>query len=227
MMRNNEPGRRQRQEPQSREQRERYSPDWSQQDAEPRFSDEPYYARNRNVERGRESESPRERSGAGRSDEGRLAGASERKERGADDDGSYYRGYYSQGSQPFDYPGGSGNLYFESWTLTGPYTGRGPKGYQRSNQQLIDEACQRLERDGEIDASDIEVTCENGVITLRGTVPERAMKRRAEQTVESVYGTRDVMNELRVASASQGDASSRNEGASQQRGGEDKKSQKQ
>jgi hypothetical protein len=225
-MRNNEPGRRQRQEPQSREERGRYSPDWSQQDAEPRFSDEPYYARNRNREGGREDESSRERSRYGQSDEGRMTRASQRNERGTDDEGSYYRGYYSQGSQPFDYPGGSGNLYFESWTLTGPYTGRGPKGYQRSSQQLIDEASQRLERDGEIDASDIEVTCENGVITLRGTVPERAMKRRAEQCVESVYGTRDVMNELRVAPQSEGESGSRNERTAQQSGGDDKKSQK-
>ena len=83
-------------------------------------------------------------------------------------------------------------------TLRGPYTGRGPKGYKRSDQQIIDEACQRLERDGEIDASEIEVSAEEGVIRLRGTVRDRNTKRRAEEVVESVYGARDVMNELRV-----------------------------
>ena len=83
--------------------------------------------------------------------------------------------------------------------ITGPHTGRGPKGYKRSDQQIIEEASQRLERDGDVDATDIEVTAENCVITLRGTVPDRATKRRAEECVESVYGVRDVMNELRVA----------------------------
>ena len=83
-------------------------------------------------------------------------------------------------------------------TLHGPYTGRGPKGYKRSDQQIIEEACQRLERDGDIDASEIEVTAEDGVIRLRGTVHDRRTKRRAEECIESIYGARDVMNELRV-----------------------------
>ena len=84
-------------------------------------------------------------------------------------------------------------------TLHGPYTGRGPKGYKRSDQQIMEDACQRLERDGEIDASDIEVTVEEGVIRLRGTVHDRKTKRHAEECVESIYGARDVMNELRVS----------------------------
>ena len=84
--------------------------------------------------------------------------------------------------------------------MHGPYSGRGPKGYKRSDQQIIEDACQRLERDGEIDASEIEVTAEDGVITLRGTVQDRRTKRHAEECVESVYGARDVMNELRVSS---------------------------
>jgi hypothetical protein len=116
-----------------------------------------------------------------------------------DEQQRHYRGYYSRSARPFAYPGGSGYLLSESWTLHGPYTGRGPKGYKRSDQQITEEACQRLERDGEIDASDIEVGAEDGVIRLRGTVQDRASKRRAEECVESIYGVSDVMNELRVA----------------------------
>jgi BON domain len=115
-----------------------------------------------------------------------------------DDQGSHYRGWYSRSATPFSYSGGTGYLYSESMTLHGPYTGRGPKGYKRSDQQIIEDACQRLERDGEIDASDIEVTAEDGVIRLRGMVRDRQTKRRAEECVESIYGARDVMNELRV-----------------------------
>jgi hypothetical protein len=132
--------------------------------------------------------------------EQRARGFTPREQRDRDDEqGSHYRGYYSREVRPFSYPGGSGALYMESWTLTGPYTGRGPKGYKRSDEQILEEACQRLERDGQIDASEIEVSAEDGVIRLRGTVPDRPMKRRAEECVESIYGTRDVMNELRVA----------------------------
>lgn len=84
---------------------------------------------------------------------------------------------------------------------SGPYTGRGPKGYRRSDRQILEDACQRLERDGQVDATEIEVSAKDGVIRLGGTVPERAMKRRAEECVESVYGARDVSNELRVSPA--------------------------
>jgi hypothetical protein len=124
-----------------------------------------------------------------------------------DEQDRHYRGYYSRSATPFSYPGGSGYLYSESMTLHGPYTGRGPKGYKRSDQQIIEEACQRLERDGEIDASEIEVSAEDGVIRLRGTVHDRKAKRRAEECVESIYGARDVMNELRVEQQGGGEQS--------------------
>ena len=187
-----------------REGSERFSPDWSREGSEPRRSDEQYYARNR--ERGGSSDYyspdwPYERSGQGR-DEGRELRRDQRADAqrlGIDDQESHYRGHYRRSAQPFSYPGGSGMLYSESLTLHGPYSGRGPKGYKRSDQQIMEDACQRLERDGEIDASDIEVSAEDGVIVLRGTVQDRQTKRRAEECVESVYGARDVMNELRVA----------------------------
>jgi hypothetical protein len=37
-----------------------------------------------------------------------------------------------------------------------------------------------------------------GEVTLTGTVPERWMKRLAEDVVEQVMGVRDVMNQIRV-----------------------------
>jgi hypothetical protein len=142
---------------------------------------------------------PYERGNQGRDQQ--RSGEGRYMQRGSDEEqGSHYRGYYSRSSAPFAYPGGQGYLYSESITLHGPYAGRGPKGYKRSDQQIMEEACQRLERDGEIDASEIEVTSEDGIITLRGTVPDRRTKRRAEECVESVYGARDVMNELRCSS---------------------------
>ena len=143
---------------------------------------------------------PYERGNQGRD---QRSGEGRYMQRGSEDEqGTHYRGYYSRSSAPFSYPGGQGYLYSESITLHGPYAGRGPKGYKRSDQQIIEEACQLLERDGDIDASEIEVAAEDGIITLRGTVPDRRTKRRAEECVESVYGARDVMNELRCSSQS-------------------------
>ena len=179
---------------------DRFSPDWSREGAEPRRSDEPYYSRNR--ERGGSGdhyspEWPYERSGQGRDERGGQGRDEQRL--GDDEQGSHYRGHYRRSAQPFSYPGGSGFMYSESLTVQGPYAGRGPKGYKRSDQQILEDACQRLERDGEIDASEIEVSAEDGVIVLRGTVQDRRTKRHAEECVESVYGVRDVMNELRVS----------------------------
>ena len=135
-----------------------------------------------------------------RGERGRQAERSRGQQRsGGRDEDSHYRGWYSRSGGPFAYPGGQGYVFAESLTLHGPYAGRGPKGYKRSDQQIVEEACQRLERDGEVDATDIEVSAEDGIIRLRGTVPDRQTKRRAEECVESIYGARDVMNELRVS----------------------------
>ena len=177
------------------EQREpsRFSPDWSRDGEEPRYSDDPYYSRNR--ERDPDEFSRRGRFGGRQGDDPRGRDVQRSSE---DEQGSHYRGYYSRSATPFSYAGGTGYLYAESLMVRGPYTGRGPKGYKRSDQQIIEEACQLLERDGEIDASDIEVSAEDGVIRLRGTVHDRRAKRRAEECVESIYGARDVMNELRI-----------------------------
>lgn len=120
------------------------------------------------------------------------------------DSDRHYRGYYSRSHQPFRTSRGYGDVYIESWTLTGPHTGRGPKGYRRSNEQILEEACRRLEQDGAIDASDIEVSCDDGIVRLQGEVDNRRAKRRAEDCVESVYGVRDVMNELTLRDSRNG-----------------------
>jgi len=80
----------------------------------------------------------------------------------------------------------------------GPYRGRGPKGYRRSDESLRDDVCQRLQEHGQIDASEIEVSCKEGVVTLRGSVDERPTKRLAEDIAECVTGVTDVENHLRV-----------------------------
>jgi osmotically-inducible protein OsmY len=51
---------------------------------------------------------------------------------------------------------------------------------------------------GWIDASNITVTVEDGEITLTGEVGNRATKRLAEDTLESVLGVRDIHNRLTV-----------------------------
>jgi osmotically-inducible protein OsmY len=88
---------------------------------------------------------------------------------------------------------------------SGPHSGRGPKGYQRSDERIREEICEALTRHPQIDASEIEVTCHNGEVTLKGTVENRQMKRRAEECAESCVGVEDVENQLRVSPSQQQD----------------------
>lgn len=78
------------------------------------------------------------------------------------------------------------------------HRGRGPSNWQRSDQRLYEEVCECLTDDEHIDASDIEVRVEQGVVTLSGTVPRRQDKRHAEELIEQIRGVQDVHNQLRV-----------------------------
>ncbi|HEU4732342.1 MAG TPA: BON domain-containing protein [Kofleriaceae bacterium] len=90
--------------------------------------------------------------------------------------------------------------YFDVHTHrgTGPHRGKGPAGYQRSDDRLRELICESLTDDDQIDASQIEVTVKNGDVTLSGTVDDRRAKREAEDCTCSVAGVRDVQNLLRV-----------------------------
>lgn len=88
------------------------------------------------------------------------------------------------------------------WDSVKSFFGKGPKGYQRSDERVREEVCETLARHPEIDASEMEVNVKDGVVTLSGSVDNRWMKRRAEDTIENVYGVKDVRNELRVSPSS-------------------------
>jgi osmotically-inducible protein OsmY len=78
------------------------------------------------------------------------------------------------------------------------FRGRGPKGFQRSDERVRELVSERLEDHDAIDASDIEVTVNSGEVTLSGTVDDRRTKRLAEDVAESVAGVKDVHNNLKV-----------------------------
>jgi osmotically-inducible protein OsmY len=80
----------------------------------------------------------------------------------------------------------------------GPFAGRGPKGYQRSDSRIREDVADRLTDAPDIDPSEIEITVNNGEVTLSGTVGDRYQKRRSENISESVAGVRDVHNNLSV-----------------------------
>jgi osmotically-inducible protein OsmY len=83
--------------------------------------------------------------------------------------------------------------------MSGPHVGRGPRGYQRSDDRIREDICERMCDSGELDASDIEVRVSNGEATLLGTVQDRRDKRLAEDLTEQVSGVREVHNQIRVS----------------------------
>ena len=88
----------------------------------------------------------------------------------------------------------------ESWRVPGPHAGRGPRGYQRSDERIREEINDRLTAHGLIDATDVECRVEGGEVTLTGFVDSRAAKHAAEDVAEEIHGVRDVHNHLRVRS---------------------------
>jgi hypothetical protein len=80
----------------------------------------------------------------------------------------------------------------------GGQRGVGPKDYERTDERIRDDVCERLTEHDAIDASSIEVRVTAGVVLLSGDVPQRFMKHLAEDTVAEAVGVKDVENTLRV-----------------------------
>lgn len=103
---------------------------------------------------------------------------------GADDARSYgYGGYGRIGAAP---------------EARGPHYGKGPKGYRRSDERIHEDVCDTIADHGRVDASDVAVKVDGGVVTLEGTVLRREDKRELEVLAEHVHGVVEVRNELRL-----------------------------
>ena len=80
------------------------------------------------------------------------------------------------------------------------FRGRGPKGYQRSDERIKEIVCDQLSDDPLIDASEISVAVANGIVTLSGAVNDRGTRFDVEEMVSRCSGVIDVENQLRVGS---------------------------
>jgi len=108
-------------------------------------------------------------------------------------DGNESRGTGSQYSQSQFGSNDSRN----AWN-SGPHRGKGPKGYQRSDDRIREDISDRFMEDGLLDASDINVQVEDNEVILSGNVDTREAKRRAEELCESIPGINNVENRLHI-----------------------------
>ena len=84
------------------------------------------------------------------------------------------------------------------YDVNGRFYGVGPKGYKRSDERVLEDCNESLARHHEIDASDVEVSVKDGVVTLSGSVDTRRTKRMTEDAIDHVMGVVDVQNQLRI-----------------------------
>ncbi len=85
----------------------------------------------------------------------------------------------------------------------GLHAGRGPRGYRRADTRVHEEICEKLTEDSHIDASEVEVSVENGEVLLTGIVETRRLKHLAEDIAYRVSGVLDVTNRLKVGALTQ------------------------
>jgi BON domain len=77
------------------------------------------------------------------------------------------------------------------------HRGKGPKGYQRTDERVRERLCEVLTDDPRIDATDIDVHVQGGEITLTGFVDSRRTKYLVEELVANTCDT-EVTNRLQV-----------------------------
>jgi osmotically-inducible protein OsmY len=85
--------------------------------------------------------------------------------------------------------------------------GRAPRSYRRPDDRILDEVHQRIATSG-VDAEDVEIEVNNGIVTLSGRVPRHFDKRLIEEITEQVFGVEEVQNHLRLARGVEPKASS-------------------
>ena len=91
------------------------------------------------------------------------------------------------------YPGGA---YDDLMSIS--HRGRGPKGYQRSDELLHELICEQLTDDPFIDARNVSVEVRNAEVTLRGMVETREQKYAIEDLVADTTGVTEIHNQLGV-----------------------------
>jgi osmotically-inducible protein OsmY len=105
-----------------------------------------------------------------------------------------------------DHPGVSGKsrngdtwINREEYDQQRNFMGKGPKGYRRSDDRIYEEVCEALQDDPTVDATDIGVRVQDGIVTLEGKARDRMEKRVAEMLTVEVPGVLDVRNEITLS----------------------------
>jgi hypothetical protein len=73
-----------------------------------------------------------------------------------------------------------------------------PRGYQHSDDRILEEVHNSLSQQSELLTSEVNVEVSNGIVTLAGRVPTIEHKQTAEALAGSISGVQGVINNLQV-----------------------------
>jgi hypothetical protein len=76
------------------------------------------------------------------------------------------------------------------------YRGKGPRGFQMTDQRIFENVCEALLHSPELDASEIEVEVNAGTVILRGRVDDFSSCHLAEMLTQDLPGVERVENHL-------------------------------
>ncbi|MGH7241857.1 MAG: BON domain-containing protein [Phycisphaerales bacterium] len=106
---------------------------------------------------------------------------------GQSSNSSFGNPYYGQGSSRGGSFGG------------GSSKGSAPRNYKKSDDRIREDVSERLMQEG-YDCSEMDVACQDGIVTLSGDVCNRDVKHRMEHAASDVNGVSDVQNQLKIKS---------------------------
>lgn len=78
------------------------------------------------------------------------------------------------------------------------HRGRGPSGYARSDERILEDVVQRLTDDPDVDARGLQVAVDGGIVRIDGEVRQRWIKHHVEHLAANCMGVADVDNRVRV-----------------------------
>jgi len=113
------------------------------------------------------------------------------------------QGFQGQGRRMWGNQYGGGFLSSSQGLPLGQNSGRGPRGFTRSDERIKEDICERLTEHPDLDATDLEIKVHNGEVTLTGTVNERWNKRVAEDLAGTVSGVKQIQNQIRFQEGSE------------------------
>jgi osmotically-inducible protein OsmY len=77
---------------------------------------------------------------------------------------------------------------------------RGPKGWVRSDERILDELCERIVRAG-VDASELEISVDGGAVRVEGTLATSAERARVVDLAERTLGVVSIDADVFVREA--------------------------